>query len=107
MRKKIITAFLSTSLILTTCLAIPPQAIAKFDGKTVTKVVKTIGGGKNAPHGKGREAVQHLYQKAKEAYSKTGLSKKERLKQKTKLRNVTKAIGKKARGENHSQKAKS
>jgi hypothetical protein len=84
------------SLVVAIFLGTSPPAIAK------------IGGGKNAKHGKGIEAVQHLYQKAKEAYStKPAASKKDRLKQATKLRNVIKAIGRKASGVNHSQKPKS
>ena len=78
--------------------------VATFLG---TPAIAKIGGGKNAKHGKGIEAVQHLYQKATEAYSKPVSSKKDRLKQAAKLRNIIKAIGKKAKGENHSQKAKS
>jgi hypothetical protein len=78
--------------------------VATFLG---TPATAKIGGGKNAKHGKGIEAVQHLYQKAKETYSKPFGSKKDRLKQATKLRNVIRAIGRKASGVNHSQKPKS
>jgi hypothetical protein len=82
------------ALMVVLSLCIPPEAIAKK------------GGGKNAQHGKGIEAVQHLYHRAKAAYSKPVASKKDRLKQATKLRNITKAIGRKARGVNHSQNPK-
>jgi hypothetical protein len=66
--KKIATVLLSWSLIVTTSLSISPQASAKIRGKAITsiskKVIKTIGGGKNAPHGKGQEAVQNQYKRS-------------------------------------------